>query len=143
MKEILLYAAGHSGNMIDPRHVYICWSNGSTEEGNFIMQIIQLAKQGNYFHYYDPYMEVCHRDTLEDYQQWILGTFSLEQREKIIELASQVDFVRDWTSNGCRVWIRKLLSAMVEAVLIDRMLYEHLRRSIPLPQDQPEPWLTC
>ncbi|KAK0208012.1 hypothetical protein DFS33DRAFT_403317 [Desarmillaria ectypa] len=113
-----------SGSSHTPRHFWIFWDNGgsSTAGSNMLIhQIIQLE-----------------RDKAQELQTYELGTFTRDQREKMLELAADIQFNERLLHNGCRVWTRKLLGAMVNEGLLDRMDFVALIDLIPLPYEQPE-----
>ena len=64
-------------------------------------------------------------------QLFSLGEFSRAQRDEILDLARQVVFLKMSTTNGCRVWTRDLLMAMVQANLISQATFDEIDAGVP------------
>ncbi len=141
-KKVYLQARGPlSGSLHTPRHVWIFWDNGSSSTAGsniLIHQIIQLERWGDRFYYVEPNIKQRIRDKAQESQTYELGTFTRDQREKMLELAADIQFNERSLHNGCRVWTRKLLGAMVNEGLLDRMDFVALIDLVPLPYEQPE-----
>ena len=133
-KEVNLQAADLTYNGLDSRHVLIWWTNGTHDEGEPVTQILQLTGQPGNYNFYHPLVKKQGHTTVSSNQQFLLGTFTRAQRDEIIELANGVAFSKTSTVNGCRVWTRDLLEAMVRAGLIAANTFKTVDEGVPLKQ---------
>lgn len=62
----------------------------------------------------------------------------MDQRNRILVLAESTPFVSESVVNGCRTWLKELLTRMVEEGLLDSLLFERMATEIPLPNRLPE-----
>lgn len=70
--------------------------------------------------------------------QYYLGNFTREERQLLLHLAEGVHFDKTSVINGCRVWMRELLEAMVKENLISEETFEIIAIEVPLPKRLPE-----
>ncbi|TFK66301.1 hypothetical protein BDN72DRAFT_844516 [Pluteus cervinus] len=160
IKSVWLQAAGLDYPGFGDRHVLIWWENGpSTSNANStstdknqecasqsadITQIIQLAGGPGNYHYYYPVVQKqkgganLYAVQVESNQQWFLAEFTRGQRDRILELAAGLEFKKDSGVNGCRVWTRDHLEAMVEDGLLGVDVFEGVDREAPLVQRKAE-----
>ena len=131
MKEVTLHAKGLTYSGMGDRHVLLQWNNATTEIGP-VMQIIQLTGQSGNYSYYVPVAQVCSEEFMINNQLFSLGEFSRAQRDEILDLARQVVFSKTSTTNGCRVWTRDLLVAMVQANIISQSKFNEIDVGVPL-----------
>jgi hypothetical protein len=130
-KEVILHALGLTYSGVGDRHVLIQWNNATTEVG-LVTQMVQLTGQSGNYSYYVPVAKLRSAQTLLNNQLFSLGEFSRAQRDKILDLARQVVFSKTSTTNGCRVWTRDLLVAMVQAHLISQVKFNEIDAGVPL-----------
>ncbi|KAL5483334.1 hypothetical protein ACEPAI_8565 [Sanghuangporus weigelae] len=137
-KNVYVQAEGRTYSGLGDRHVLLWWANGTYEQGQWknlpTTQILQLTGQSGYYNYYHPVVKKRRIASMEMNQQFLLGTFTRAQRDKIIELVNSVKFSKTSTVNGCRVWMRDLLDAMVTAGLITASTFNTVVVGVPLPQ---------
>lgn len=120
------------------RHVLIWWSNGThVDDSAPVEQCLQLTGQAGSYAYYHPVVQK-RGDSSDSHQQFLLGTFSRAQRDKIISLADSVVFSKSSTVNSCRTWTRDLLEAMVEAQLMTTEQFRVVDEGVPLKERVPE-----
>ncbi|KAF8351820.1 hypothetical protein F5887DRAFT_932522 [Amanita rubescens] len=131
VKEVSLYAHGLTYSGVGDRHVLLQWNNATTEMG-LVTQIIQLTGQSGNYSYYVPVANLCSAQSMLNNQPFSLGEFSRAQRDVILDLARQVTFSKTSTTNGCRVWTRDLLAAMVQAHLISQAKFNEIDIGVPL-----------
>ena len=131
MKEVTLHAQGLTYSGMGDRHVLLQWNNATTEIGP-VMQIVQLTGQSGNYSYYVPVAQVCSEEFMINNQLFSLGEFSRAQRDEILDLARQVVFSKTSTTNGCRVWTRDLLLAMVQAHIISQAKFNEIDVGVPL-----------
>ncbi len=129
VKEVTLHAHGLTYSGVGDRHVLIQWNNATTETGP-VMQIVQLTGQSGNYSYYVPVAKL--EESMLISQPFSLGEFSRAQRDEILNLASQVVFSKTSTTNGCRVWTRDLLVAMVKTRLISQAKFDEIDVGVPL-----------
>jgi hypothetical protein len=138
VKEVFLQASGHeTKSMETPRHVFLCWKNhegtqATTADIDYY-QILQLEKRGNTYHYCFPLVKARTLASANHHQTWSLGYFTRGQREDILEMAEDVDFVKGSLTEGCRVWTAKLLRKMAGQTMISVGLLAKIREEVPLP----------
>ncbi|KAF5310211.1 hypothetical protein D9619_010471 [Psilocybe cf. subviscida] len=125
------------------RHVLIYWYNNaapSTPENNGqpAIQITQLTGQAGNYAYYAPVVHSVPPAVMAQHLQIFLGTLTRAQRDEMLALADAVQFNRKSTVNGCRVWTRDLLWAMVGADLITQEKFDEVDKKIPLVMRVPE-----
>jgi hypothetical protein len=111
--------------MMGDRHVLLQWNNATTEMG-LVTQIVQLTGQSGNYSYYVPVAQLCSTQSMLNNQLFSLGEFSRAQRDEILDLARQVVYSKTSTTNGCRVWTRDLLVAMVQASLISQAKFDEI-----------------
>ena len=131
VKEVTLSAQGLTYSSIGDRHVLLQWNNATTEMGP-VMQIVQLTGQSGNYSYYVPVAQVFSEESMINNQLFSLGEFSRAQRDEILDLARQVVFSKTSTTNGCRVWTRDLLMAMIQAHLISQEKFNEIDDGVPL-----------
>ena len=131
MKEVTLHAKGLTYSGMGDRHVLLQWNNATSEIGP-VMQIIQLTGQSGNYSYYVPVAQVCYEEFMINSQLFSLGEFSRAQRDEILDLARQAVFPKTSTTNGCRVWTRDLLVAMVQANIISQSKFNEIDVGVPL-----------
>jgi hypothetical protein len=133
VKEVILLAHGLTYSGVGDRHVLLQWNNTPTT-GNigFVSQIVQLTGQSGNYSYYAPVAQLGSAETMVNNLLFSLGEFSRAQRDEILDLARQVVFSKTSTTNGCRVWTRDLLVAMVQAQLISQTKFDEIDVGVPL-----------
>jgi len=132
IKEVFLQAAGlrKDPDPSKPRHVLIYWVNAVLSGGIEIWDTTQLESHGHWHQYHYPNalkvssVERTHNQTIS------LGMFTSEQREKLLELAADVEY--DELATESRVWMQKLLAKMVDENLVSRRLFDTVREAVPL-----------
>ncbi len=88
------------------------WDNGTLNQAR-VVQVIELVGIAGDYTFKSPVARL-HRPMQHPNTSFFLGEFSREEREIILELAREVEFDGRSTRNGCRVWLRELLEAMVQ-----------------------------
>ena len=131
MKEVILHAQGLTYSGVGDRHVLLQWNIATTAMG-LVTQIVQLTGQSGNYSYYVPVAKLRSAQTMLSNQLFSLGEFSRAQRDQILDLARQVVFSKTSTTNGCRVWTRDLLVAMVQAHLISQAKFNEIDAGVPL-----------
>jgi len=147
-KVVSLYASPHNrNNSLDPRHVFLCWPNDRSQSSsssvgtNFtVFQVVQLERRDDGFRYIYPNVCAFPRAMIETYQKTPIGTFTRDDREKILELAEGIKFHPRSNVNGCGVWMRRLLGQLVidDDKLLDHWDFLRICNMVPLPNTQPE-----
>lgn len=137
VKEVTLYAQGLTYSGVGDRHVLLQWINTAAEsatgsETDIVTQIVQLTGQSGNYSYYAPVAKFRSLRSMVGNQTFSLGTFSRAQRDEILNLARHVVFSKSSTTNGCRVWTRDLLEAMVQARLISQAKFNEIDAGVPL-----------
>ncbi|THV06684.1 hypothetical protein K435DRAFT_743149 [Dendrothele bispora CBS 962.96] len=121
------------------RHVVIHWKNGTLGDSP-VTQLVQLSGiRGKYA--YDsltPMAKIRNSATMDSHTQYYLGSFSREERQILLQLAGNVEYESTSTINGCRVWMRDLLSAMVGRDLISEETFDDIAENVPLPERRDE-----
>ncbi|KAJ6609387.1 hypothetical protein B0H10DRAFT_482449 [Mycena sp. CBHHK59/15] len=117
------------------RHVLICWVNGTDAEGISYIQTVQLLGGPGNYNFFTPSV-VRQQDAPSE--TFALGDFTRAERDKLIELARVVKYVRTSRVNSCRTWTRDLLTAMVEEGLLVRRRFEEIDQAVPLKRRLPE-----
>ncbi|KAF4614425.1 hypothetical protein D9613_003338 [Agrocybe pediades] len=136
-KEVWIQAQGLSYKGYGDRHVLIYFCNSGGEVP--FWQIIQLSGQASNYAYYSPVVQKHSMESMKDVNMNIsLGTMTRAQRDQMLALAEAIKFNPKSTVNGCRVWTRDLLSAMVAAGLITQEKFEEIDKAIPLVKRVPE-----
>jgi len=148
-KDIFVMAAGVLRAPPEtPRHVMIIWQNGTipgipSSNGGAptgVYQMLQLefnTSTGRYF-LQDPCVKPRSKISIDNSTMWKLGSFNLDQREAIAELATEIEYEPKSKVNGCRVWLRDLLTAMVNKGFIDANQLGLIQDRVPLPRRVPE-----
>jgi hypothetical protein len=131
VKEVFLQAAGLTYSGLGDRHVLLQWVN-SAETDTKATQMVQLTGQSGNYSYYAPVVKLRSEQSMVNNQHFSLGQLSRAQRDEILDLASQVVFQKTSTTNGCRVWTRDLLEAMVQADLISQATFDEIDAGVPL-----------
>ncbi|KAM5531433.1 hypothetical protein V8D89_014890 [Ganoderma adspersum] len=135
-KEIRLEAVGKKrAGPNDDRHVCLCWTDGMLGEGDdaaLCTQVIHLTGGPGAYAFYTPQTRLDSSISRDQNTFYTLGRYTRAQREQILELASRVSYDRRSWVNGCRVWMRDLLEAMVNAGLLQKPIFEYLDSEIPL-----------
>lgn len=142
VKEIHLEADGKKRpGPKDDRHVLLCWTNGTVGEGNdeaLYTQVIHLTGGPGTYAFYTPQVKLQHRSAREKNTLYSLGRFTRAQRDRILVLAGSVKFERHSWVNGCRVWTRDLLEAMLDIGLLQRGVFDFVDTDVPLNKRLPE-----
>jgi len=138
-KEIVLQADGlvTAGPSAD-RHVLLRWTNGIDESGRHYTQIIQLTGGPGNYNFYTPQVEGNLAESVTSNTFYELGQYTRAQRDKIITLAKAVNFDKRSRVNGCRVWTRDLLVAMIGAKLLSEDKFNEIDVDVPLKKRVPE-----
>ena len=131
VKEVTLHARGLTYSGVGDRHVLLQWNNATTGKGP-VTQIVQLTGQSGNYSYYVPVAKYRSEESMLANQLFSLGEFSRAQRDEILDLAHQVVFSKTSTTNGCRVWTRDLLVAMVKTRLISQAKFDEIDVGVPL-----------
>ena len=135
-KEIRLEAVGKKrAGPNDDRHVCLFWTNGVVGEGHDeaqCVQVLHLTGGPGAYAFYTRQTRLQDPATQEQDTFYVLGRYTRAQREQILELAGRVSYDRHSWVNGCRVWMRDLLEAMVDAGLLQKPTFEYLDSEIPL-----------
>ncbi|KAF9076570.1 hypothetical protein BDP27DRAFT_1313554 [Rhodocollybia butyracea] len=143
-KKLCIQAAGlrYTGG---ERHVSLIWSNPSTLGTTVVTQIVQLGGQNGMYEYSSPVAKMCDERSLLN---GVTNTFfdlgkyyTRVERDKILELATAVQFISASRLNGCRVWMRDLLSSMVSEGLLLQANFNLIVAAVPLPERQHESFL--
>ncbi|KAA1475939.1 hypothetical protein DENSPDRAFT_874334 [Dentipellis sp. KUC8613] len=137
-KEVQLQAAGRSYLGYGERHVLLQWPNGTDEEGDVIMQIVQLSGMVGNYAYYAPFATKCTESVLQNNEAFSLGMYSRAQRDRILALAEAIQFKRTSNVNNCQTWARDLLEAMVKEDLLSESTFDEIDKKAPLWKRQPE-----
>ncbi|THU96139.1 hypothetical protein K435DRAFT_755135 [Dendrothele bispora CBS 962.96] len=134
LKTVYFQAEGLSYTGGD-RHVLLWWYNDFQPGSAPVIQIVQLTGQGGNYQYYAPVANTRDLQTLmKRHLQVELGMYSRADRDKILTLADSVVFSKSSVTNGCRVWTRDLLSAMVSSGLLDLSIFRQIVEQVPLPE---------
>ncbi|KAJ3843547.1 hypothetical protein F5878DRAFT_262395 [Lentinula raphanica] len=114
-KDVYLQAHGHNFDGRE-RHVVIHWVNGTLAD-NPVTQIVQLSGIRGRF---------------------VFDSFTRGERQLLLRLADEIEFDKTSVVNGCRVWMRELLLALVREGLISEETFEVIEEEVPLPKRMPE-----
>jgi len=138
-KEIILQADGlvTAGPNAD-RHVLLRWTNGIDESGYHYAQIIQFTGGPGNYNFYTPQVEGHLEESMKSKTFYKLGQYTRVQRDQIIALAKAVNFDNRSCVNGCRVWTRDLLVAMIGAKLLSEDKFNEIDADVPLKKRVPE-----
>jgi hypothetical protein len=133
-KEVCLQAAGRTYLGTGDRHVTLLWENGHSEDGaNTIIQLIQLTGGSGNYNFYSPVAESRRNGSISGNNElFSLGIFSRPHRDRIIEIADGIHFAKKSNKNGCRVWTRDILQALVQEGLISQSKFEEVDKGVPL-----------
>jgi hypothetical protein len=93
-----------------PRHSLLYWKNGQMPKKELVIQRAQLTPN---FCYSSPIAKLRSETTFEENFHLSLGTYTRAQRDVILLLAENVQFLKTSVRNDCRVWMRHLLESMV------------------------------
>ncbi|KAL4242402.1 hypothetical protein ABKN59_012085 [Abortiporus biennis] len=138
-KDFYLQANGFSYPGYGDRHVLLWWLNGNnTDTSEPIIQIIQITGQAGNYHYYYPVVQQSSEASRLENEQFLLGTYTRSQRDRILELCEEIGFSKKSLVNGCRVWTRDLFVKMVEEGLLSIELYNEVDKNVPLKIRLPE-----
>ncbi|KAF5345292.1 hypothetical protein D9758_008472 [Tetrapyrgos nigripes] len=136
-KDVYMQAHGTSFDGRE-RHVVIHWKNGRLGDSP-VTQLVQLSGiRGNFSYDSLPIAKIRNAATMDSHTQYYLGTFTREERKLLLELAKDIEYESTSTINGCRVWMRDLLLAMVNKDLISEETFDQIEENVPLPERQPE-----
>ncbi|KAJ3994141.1 hypothetical protein F5050DRAFT_1713940 [Lentinula boryana] len=145
-KDVYLQAHGHNFDGQE-RHVVIYWVvkisliskkvNGTLAD-NPVTQIVQLSGIRGKFVFDSLVAKIRNPATLDSHTQYYLGSFTRVERQLLLQLANQVEFDKASVVNGCRVWMRELLLAMVKENMISEETFEVIEEEVPLPKRIPE-----
>jgi len=131
-KDVYLQAHGHNFDGRE-RHVVIHWLNGTLAD-NPVSQVVQLTGiRGKFLFENEPVARLRNPVTMDNHTQYYLGSFTREERQLVLRLAQEVKFDGRSVVNGCRVWMRDLLQAMVKENLISEETFEVIEKQVPLP----------
>ncbi|EJU00280.1 hypothetical protein DACRYDRAFT_109019 [Dacryopinax primogenitus] len=102
-------------------HVYMVWEMGHIRQEDGICRRVErrvhlTGNAGNYAYFADDIRAAGNISA--EHHFIIFGTFTPEQRQRILWLAENVDFSPRWTVNTCRTWMWRLLTSMVAHGLI-------------------------
>jgi hypothetical protein len=136
-KEIFLQAdSGLPFPPFFPRHVSLYWKNGEMPTKELVTQRVQLIPN---YSYYSPVAKLRSQTTFEENFHSSLGTYTRAQRDVILRLAENVQFLKHSIRNDCRNWSRDLLESMVTEGLIEREKFDDLEKKglfrLRLPED--------
>ncbi|KAK0499205.1 hypothetical protein EDD18DRAFT_1155874 [Armillaria luteobubalina] len=106
------------------------WSNGTLNQSR-VVQTIELVGIPGEYTFKSPIARL-HRPMQHPDTTFFVGGFTREERDVILELAGKVVFDRCSTRNGCRVWLREVLEAMVEEGFVSDETLEVVDREVPL-----------
>lgn len=139
-KNVVLQVAGVSYDGSGDRHVLVSWSNGKDSEGASITQRIQLTGNPGWYEYYAPLATKGSAETnnIQRDEYFALGVYSRSQRDRILQLADNVDFSKTSVVNSCRTWTRDLLAAMVKEGLLFQDTFDEVDKGVPLKKRIPE-----
>jgi len=145
-KDVFLLAAGTQdpGLFDHSRQVAVAWVNGAlplqpTTSPTLVYQLVQLEKDLHTgYHFTDPYIKPCDPEMMANSLTIPLGNFTLVERDRIIELATEIPYVRSSRVNGCRVWTRDVLLRMVGDGMISWEIYHDACARVPLQRREPE-----
>ena len=147
-KVVALYVSPpNRSNNLDPRHVFLCWPNGESNSSSSgsgtnlaVFQVVQLERRDDGFRYIYPNVWAFSQSVIDTYQKIPIGTFTRDDREKILELAEGIRFHPRSNVNGCGVWMRRLLGQMVidDDKLLGHWDFLRICNMVPLPNTQPE-----
>jgi hypothetical protein len=118
-----------------PRHVILYWKNGEMITKELVTQRTQLTPN---FTYYSPIAKLRSSMMFDENFQLSLGTYTRAQRDVILRLAANVEFLKTSVRNDCRVWMRDLLESMVTEGLLEQGKVVHLEEVVPLRPRVPE-----
>ncbi|THH07839.1 hypothetical protein EW146_g9187 [Bondarzewia mesenterica] len=138
-KEVFLQASGKNYSGTGQRHVLLCWEN-LHDQRNFVMQVIQLIGIPGAYQWENVAKFRNKRTFLSGNDVYPMGSFTRDQRDRIIELAGMVEFESTSTVNTCRVWMRDLLEAMMNdaTVSLSQIKFNEIDKGVPLLKRQPE-----
>ncbi|KAK0447330.1 hypothetical protein EV421DRAFT_1706635 [Armillaria borealis] len=134
-KEVFIEAAGSSYNGVE-RHVLMYWDNGTLNQAR-VVQVIELVGIRGDYTFKSPVARL-HRPMQHLDMSFFLGEFRREERDIILELVKKVEFDGRSTRNGCRVWLRDFLEAMVQEGFISDETFVVIDREVPLVRRRPE-----
>ncbi|PBK61149.1 hypothetical protein ARMSODRAFT_965160 [Armillaria solidipes] len=134
-KEVFIEAAGSSYNGVE-RHVLMYWDNGTLNQARVVQVIKIVGIPGDYT--FKPPVARLHRPMQDPDTSFFLGEFNREERDIILELARKVKFDERSTRNGCRIWLRDLLEAMIHEGFISDEAFEVIDQEVPLVKRRPE-----
>ncbi len=138
-KLIEFEAMGKYPSVSGDRHVLLRWTNGEKGLDGTYTQVIHLTGGPGNYAFYTPSVKL-HSPTSRMHNAFYpLGYFTRAQRDQIIQLASSIKFDKNSPVNGCRVWMRDLLEAMVNNQLLPKATLDMLVTEIPLKPRVPEP----
>ncbi|KAI1784836.1 hypothetical protein LXA43DRAFT_191053 [Ganoderma leucocontextum] len=138
-KEIVLQADGLVRRAPgQDRRVLLCWTNGVAESAKYYTQVIHLTGGPGSYAFYTPQVKMQSQESLPQVTVYSLGHYTRVQRDQIILLAKAIRFDRHSRVDGCRVWTRDLLDAMVNVDMLQRTTFDMLVAEIPLPARLPE-----
>ncbi|KAJ3727072.1 hypothetical protein C8R42DRAFT_717893 [Lentinula raphanica] len=135
-KDVYLQAHGHNFDGRE-RHVVIHWVNGTLAD-NPVTQIVQLSGIRGRFVFDSLVAKLRNPATLDSHTQYYLGSFTRGERQLLLRLADEIEFDKTSVVNGCRVWMRELLLALVREGLISEETFEVIEEEVPLPKRMPE-----
>jgi len=138
-KEIVFEADGLVAANPDDRHVLLCWTNGTDEEGRRYTQIIHLSGGPGNYNFHTPQVKIHSDHSLQMNTCYVLGQYTRAQRDQIIALAKAVRFDKKSQVNNCQTWMHDVLEAMVNASLLSETLFDQIDVEVPLKQHVPEP----
>ncbi|KAI3615626.1 hypothetical protein WG66_011822 [Moniliophthora roreri] len=112
------------------------WSNGQLANDGLktsVTQVVQLTGGPGSYHYFAPVCKIRNIQSLEsDNTRWCIGDFSRAQRDRLLQLAAKINFLKTSIVNDCQVWLRELLEAMKDEGLLDEGLFEQIDKAVHL-----------
>ena len=125
----------------EDRHVLLCWANSTAGEGNdeaLYTQVIHLTGGPVTYAFYTPQVKLQPRSARDKNTLYSLCRFTRVQRDRILVLAGAVKYERHSWVNGCRVWTRDLLDAMLSHGLLQEDVFDFVDADVPLKKRLPE-----
>ncbi|ESK95592.1 hypothetical protein Moror_12666 [Moniliophthora roreri MCA 2997] len=136
VKKVYVQAQGWALDSFGERHVLIDWSNGQLANDGLktsVTQVVQLTGGPGSYHYFAPVCKIRNIQSLEsDNTRWCIGDFSRAQRDRLLQLAAKINFLKTSIVNDCQVWLRELLEAMKDEGLLDEGLFEQIDKAVHL-----------
>ncbi|ETW78535.1 hypothetical protein HETIRDRAFT_453187 [Heterobasidion irregulare TC 32-1] len=117
--------------VLGSRHVLLIWDND--RGGTLVHQVMQLTGiPSRYFYDTSPVAKLRNPATRPLNTYISLGTFTRAQRDAILELAKAVPYDPASYINGCQVWTRDLLQAMIAHGYLAESTFRQIEAVVPL-----------